>query len=351
MQLSLSSQMSNQEIGKIFSFIAEVLAAQPGNQYRVRAYEDAGVFIEQQNHSLAEDYAQLRQKEPEKAREIFREKLLAMPAIGESIADKLLELFETGNISSFQKYLKNVPAGVYPLVQLSGIGYKKASKLAEAFKLDSANMALEKVLEAAQAGEVRDLEGFGEKSELALIDLLQAQYQKTRIPYAQAKKEADELVQAVSKIPALSQVTVLGSLRRQAATVGDIDLGACAEDEAALRAALTQIPLIKKVLVAGDNMIRIYTTHDRQVDLKLSKSAEWGSFLQHFTGSKEHNIRLREIALKKGFSLSEHGIKIKATGELKKFANEADFYQFLGFALIPPAQRIGGTEFSRYQLK
>jgi DNA polymerase (family 10) len=98
-------------------------------------------------------------------------------------------------------------------------------------------------------------------------------------------------------------------------------------------------------------MIRIYTTHDRQVDLKLSKSAEWGSFLQHFTGSKEHNIRLREIALKKGFSLSEHGIKIKATGELKKFANEADFYQFLGFALIPPAQRIGGTEFSRYQLK
>jgi DNA polymerase (family 10) len=109
--------------------------------------------------------------------------------------------------------------------------------------------------------------------------------------------------------------------------------------------------MVKTVLAAGDNLIRLILDNNWQVDLKLATPEEWGSFIQHFTGSKEHNIHLREIALKKGYSLSEHGIKMKETGKLKQFADEKEFYHFLGFEWIPPAERVGGPELEKYLLK
>ena len=102
--------------------------------------------------------------------------------------------------------------------------------------------------------------------------------------------------------------------------------------------------------MAGENLLSIIVTNGWQADIKFASNDEWGSFIQHFTGDKLHNIALRELALKKGLSLSEHGIKVKKTGELKKFKTESEFYQFLGLKLIPPARRIGGSELEKYLL-
>jgi len=349
MQLPLSQQMSNEEIAQAFSFISQVVGIDPKNANRARAYEEAGVVIHQLNHELVAYFARLKKADPKTAATEFAKAVDQLPGIGSSIAAKLVELFTTGQIQSFQKYVKELPAGMYPLMQLYSIGAKKALKLATEFHLDNPANAIPFLLTVAKEGKVRELAGFGAKSEQDLIDVLQQQYHKGRIPVKQARQIAEQVQQALEKSKQVTQVSPLGSLRRGAETVGDVDLGVVAKDVLLLKTAIKEFPFVKKVLVAGDNMIRVILKDNFQVDIKLSPADEWGSFIQHFTGSKEHNIRLRELALKKDLSLSEHGIKIKQTGEMKKFADEKEFYHFLGFHLIPPAERVGGGEFEKYQ--
>lgn len=348
MHLPLSSRMSNEEIAQSFAFVAQVLNMDKQNHFRARAYEEAGVIIHQLNFELLDRFRELQKKSPATAQDEFQQQLDALPGIGESIAAKLVTLFKTGDIPSFQKYAKNLPSGMYPLMQLYGIGAKKAYKLAKHFQLEDPKIAIDTLLTAAQAGEVRKIEGFGEKSEQELIRSLEQRHQKARIPYQDALHIAEKVKAALEKSSLVKQVTFLGSLRRGATTVGDIDLGVIAQDVHVLKEQIKDLPFVQRVLVAGDNMIRIIVDHHWQVDIKLSSADEWGSFIQHFTGSKEHNIRLREFALKKGFSLSEHGIKIKKTDQMKKFAVEADFYTFLGLKWIPPAERVGGEELEKY---
>jgi DNA polymerase (family 10) len=177
---------------------------------------------------------------------------------------------------------------------------------------------------------------------------LEQKHQKKRIPLAEAQAVADQLCTALLNTGAFVKIEALGSLRRQAPTVGDVDLGAVVKSVEQARQSIRQLPMIKSVLAAGDNMIRIVLRNSWQVDIKLSSAEEWGSFMQHFTGSKEHNIRLREYALKRGLSLSEHGIIIKSSGEVKKFTSEEAFYTFLDLRWIPPAERVGGNEIEKY---
>ncbi len=350
MKLHLSSSITNAELAQVFSFVAQVLKLQPQDRYRARAYEEAGVVISQLNNELADTFARLKTTHPETVAEEFAEQMDNLPGIGEHIAQKLTNLFVTGDIPAFQKYVQDIPEGVYPLVQLYGIGAKKALLLAQHFHLTDPDIAIEKLLIAAQAGQVRKLEGFGEKSEQDLITTLKQKYNTNRIPLKEALVVANTIKTALEQSPYVSDVTFLGSLRRGAQTVGDIDLGAITTNIAEMKAYIKKLPNVKTVLAAGDNVIRIILKNNWQVDIKLSNSEEWGSFLQHFTGSKEHNIRLREYALKKGFSLSEHGIKIKATGQMKTFKDEKTFYHFLGLSFIPPAERISGSEIEAHQL-
>lgn len=340
--------MTNDQIGQLFKFISQVLGMDSKNHFRARAYEEAGVVIHQLDEELTEKFAKLQQKDAKTAEAEFARQLDELPGIGESISAKLVELLTTGKIKAFAQYTVNLPGGMYSLVQLYGIGAKKALKLCKKFKLNDPNTAVERLLEEAKQGNLRDIAGFGEKSEQELIRLLTEQHQKSRIPRNEALKIAKQLKQTLLKIPQVKRVIFLGSLRRGAETVGDIDLGAIVTDVEPVRKQLKKLDLVERLLVAGDNMIRMVLANDWQVDLKISPADEWGSFVQHFTGGKEHNIRLREFAMAKGLSLSEHGIKDKKSGQVAKFTNETDFYKYLGLKLIPPEERIGKDEIEQY---
>lgn len=341
MELTLHKHATNHELAQVFAFIAGVISLKEGNSFRARAYQNAAVAIEQHPQQLHEMF--LTNPDFDK-----------IPGIGETLQLKLTELFTTGNVKAFQKYVADLPAGMWPLFHLSGLGAKKAFRLATTFKLNNAATAVAELLKHAQAGEVQHLDGFGVKSEQDLITILQSADPKPRVSLAEAQPIAEEVVTYLKSCPAIQKIEVLGSLRRQTATVGDIDIGIAATDMAQVKTFVQDAKWVKRVVVAGEQLIRIILQDDRQVDIKLSTPAEWGAFLQHFTGSKEHNIRLREFALKQGKSLSEHGIKyLDDQGNVttqKHFADEKEFYAELGLAWIPTQKRLGTTELQDYRL-
>jgi DNA polymerase (family 10) len=339
MTLHLHKHMSNQELGEVFAFIAGVLALQGADRFRIRAYDNAAAAIAQFPKELHEMFL----TDPD-----FND----VPAIGETLNQKLTELFTTGTIKAFQEYVKDIPAGTYPLVKVQGIGVKKAYKLATTFKLEDETTALIETLKVAQQGKIRSLDGFGEKSEKVIIEALQSYVERPRMPYSQAQAQANKVIAELKACPAISQIEALGSLRREAPTIGDIDLGIAITDIGRVKEFVKNMKIVKKVLASGDNLLRVIIEGDHQVDIKIATEAEWGAFLQHFTGSKEHNIKLREFALKQGKSLSEHGIKIQADGQEKliPFADETAFYQDLGLRWIPPQERLGQDEIEHAKL-
>jgi DNA polymerase (family 10) len=353
MKLPLNKKMSNEELKEVFSFISQVLGMDEQNRYRARAYEEAADIVHHLDYQLLDRFQDLHQEhELELADKKFHKQLEKLPGIGEAIADKLVELFSTGNIKAFQKYVKDMPGGMYPLVQLHGIGAKKGYKLAKQFNLNNPQTAIAELLTKAKHGQVQGLTGFGEKSERQLIAALEKQHQKARIPHDEAVRVAKQLEKVIRGEKSVKKVICLGSLRRGEKTVGDIDLGVATNDpKAVVSHVIDNLKILKRVLVAGENLLSVVVTNEWQADIKFTNEQEWGSFIQHFTGSKQHNIKLREYAMKKGLSLSEHGIKIKETDQLKKFADEEEFYKFLGFKHIPPKERTGGDELDKYSLK
>lgn len=340
MQLALHKKMSNQELSEVLNFISGVLALRKANPFRVRAYQNAAAVIEQYDRQLHEMF--LTDPDFDK-----------IPGIGDTLQTKLTELFTTGNIKAFQEYVSDIPAGTYVLDKVPGLGVKKAYKLATLFHLDNADTALADLLEVAKAGKIRDIEGFGEKSEADIIEALKFRIDKKRLPLAEAMAVATELLAELRQCPAVTRAEALGSLRRQLETVGDIDLGIAVSDIEVVKNYIKQLPHVKKVLVAGDQMIRVMLHDNHQVDVKVATPEEWGAFLQHFTGSKEHNIRLREFALKQGKSLSEHGIKVTdkhGVTTLEKYPDEDSFYAALGLKWIKPEERTGQDEIAKAKL-
>lgn len=337
MHLQLRKDLTNHEISELFDFIASVLDLQGANKFRVRAYDNAASTIAQLNQELKEMF--LSNPDFEK-----------LPGIGETLQEKLIELFTTGTIKAFQRYVKDLPAGVFTLSTVHGIGVKKAYKIASHYDLESEDKALAKTLDLAKQGKIRHLDGFGEKSEKDLITAIEGHIITKRFPYGEAIKVAQRIKEELIACEAVEKVEVLGSLRRHTETVGDVDLGIAINDMGRVKEFVKAMKSVKRIVVAGDQLIRVMTTDDWQVDIKVATPEEWGAFLQHFTGSKEHNIKLREFALKKGYSLSEHGIKINGESTPKKFETEEAFYTFLGFKWIPPEKRIGGPELEAYKL-
>lgn len=350
MILPLSTTMSNEQIAEVFSFMSQIIAMNPDARFPARAYEEASVIIRQLDYELQEKFHAMHAATSDLPKQEFLSLLDALPGIGAAISKKLVELFTTGHIAVFEEEVKALPGGMFPLMKIHGIGAKKALSLTTTFHLDDAATAISKLLTHAKAGEIRTLDGFGIKSEEAIIATLEQQHQKARMPYDDAFHIATTMKNELEKLASVRTVMFLGSLRRHAATVGDIDLGVAADDPKQVVKDITTIPSVKTILSAGENLASVILSNGIQVDMKFAKPSEWGSFIQHFTGSKQHNIALREHALKRGLSLSEHGVKVKETGKLQTFAREEEFYTFLGFKHIPPEERVGGDEFERYAL-
>jgi DNA polymerase (family 10) len=332
MQLNLRKDLSNQEIADLFEFIAAVLIVKQANPYRIRAYEVAGYAISQLPIDIVD---MIRQ----------HESIDEIPGIGEAISQKLHELVKTGHITAFEEYVQDIPAGMKSLLQVRGIGPKTAFLFSSLFHLHNEATALDEVKKLCEQHQISQLEHFGEKSENAILQAIN-DFKSThnRLSYPIAKQQADELIGLLKKCSGIDKIEALGSLRRQSSTVGDIDLGLTVTNLDQVKSYVKNIANVKRVISIGDQMMRLILKNDLQVDLKIVPNAEWGSFIQHFTGSKAHNIKLREYANKLGYSLSEHGIKSISDHEIITFTDEKEFYQFLKLKWIPPQDRKGEAE-------
>jgi DNA polymerase (family 10) len=340
--MQLHKNMTNKEIAKLLRVISSVYELKSEPRFKIIAYDRAATTIERSNREVKE----LWQKG----------KLETLPGIGPNIASHLQELFKVGQVSHFKRILKNLSPAVFVLLDIPGVGVKTASKLCENLKIKSPQKALAQLKKAAEKGKIRTLEGFGQESEKNILEGLkeaQKRQKETRIPLVSAWESTQEIIAFMKEEKAALRIDPLGSLRRMAATVGDIDLAVSTKKPRKVIDRFLDFPNIKKVLASGTNTVRVILKNDQQVDLKTSHPEAYGAMLQHFTGSKQHNIRLREIALSRKLSLSEYGIKKAQKGQKKpetaKFKDEEGFYRFLKLDWIPPELRENNGEIEAAQ--
>ena len=322
--------MKNAEVAKVFQDIADLLELKGENVFKIRAYQKAVFSLEHL---------------PEEVEELVREdRLREVPGVGEAIAKKITELVATGHLKYYEDLKAEFPPGISTLLEVSGIGPKTAMLLSKELDIKSVDE-----LEAAiTEGRVASLPRMGEKASENILRHIQALRRKDqRIPLGEALAVVDEIIAGLRQVPGLKNLTPAGSLRRFRETIGDIDLMGTADDAATAIQAFVSLPQVREVLASGTTKASVVVSGGLQVDLRIVDHDSFGSLLQYFTGSKQHNINLRGRAQRLGLSLSEYGITDLETGRLERFATEEAFYRRQGLSFIPPEIREGQHEIVR----
>lgn len=321
--------MNNQEVARLLRAVAAAYEVKGESQFRIRAYDNAADSVEHATMEIKDLWEEGRLQE--------------LPGIGSNIASHFQELFTSGRVKHFSRVFSDLPNAMFDLLEIPGIGPKTAYKLCRELKISSARDSVKRLSQAAKAGKIRLLEGFGEESEAAILKGVEEyQRRENRMLLPVAGQLAEEIVDYMRQEKAVLRIDPLGSLRRRVATVGDVDLAVATRDAPKVIEHFRKFPNADKILAAGENTARLIHRSGRQIDIKTQDPEKYGALLQHFTGSKNHNIHLREVALEKGFSLSEHGIKMK--GKLKDYPDEQQFYKALGMDWIPPELREDSGE-------
>ena len=322
--------MKNAEVAKVFQDIADLLELKGENVFKIRAYQRAVFSLEHL---------------PQEVEELVREeRLREVAGVGEAIAKKITELITTGHLKYYDELKAEFPAGISTLLEVPGIGPKTAMLLSKELDIKSIDE-----LEAAIAeGSVASLPRMGERTSENIQRHIQALRRKDqRIPLGEALKVVDEIIAGLSRVKGLKNLTPAGSLRRFRETIGDIDLMGTADDALGAIQAFVSLPQVREVLASGTTKASVVVSGGLQVDLRIVEHDSYGSLLQYFTGSKQHNINLRDRAHRLGLKLSEYGITDLNMGELEKFATEEDFYRRQGLSFIPPEIREGQQEIAR----
>ena len=316
--------MRNAEIAAALEELGILNELDGAVRFRVLAYKEAARVVRQSPVSVAELAQAGRATE--------------LPGIGKTIETKILALSETGEIPAAEKLKAKFPASLVEVTRLPGVGAKTARRLFDELGIES----LDDLRAAAEAERVQGVKGLGEKFEqnvLASLERLSEEGAPGRLLLSQVLPVAEELAEALREHPASDAVEVAGSARRRTETCKDIDLIATATDPAALAKALTEHPLAAQSGSARESGARITTYNGITVDLRIVAPDAYGNLLQHFTGSAGHNIELRERAVAGGLSVSEHGIAEVETGDVARYATEAEVYARLGLDYIEPELR------------
>jgi DNA polymerase (family 10) len=322
--------MTNAEIAAALDELGVLYELDGAVKYRVLAYGTAAKAIRESPVSVAELAAAGRTTE--------------IPGVGKTLAEKIDALLATGEIPAAAKLKAKFPPTLIEVTRVPGMGAKTARRLFEELGIAS----LEDLKEAAESQRIRELKGLGPKVEenaLAALERLgEAGEAPARVLLSKVRPIAEELAAALREHPASSRVEVGGSVRRWAETCKDIDLIATAEEPTALAEHLAVHPLIAIAGTPGPNGLRAQTHNGVSVDLRIVAPEAFGNLLQHFTGSQAHNVQLREDAVARGLSVSEHGITEVETGKVELCKKEERIYERLGYAYVEPELREGRGE-------
>ena len=318
--------MKNREVTAIFTTMADILAIQGENYHRIVAYRRAAENIAALGRSLEE---------------VWRAgELEEIPGIGKTLAAKIDELMRTGRLEAYEKLKAQVPEGVVAMLHIPDVGPKRAAL----FWKELGITGIELLEKAARENRLQALPGMGARSEEKVLAGIEALKRRTgRTLLGAAWPLAQEALDALRQVPGVVQAAPAGSLRRMRETVGDLDLLVASTDSEPVMACFRELPQVAAVLLSGPTKtscnFRLPRTRDGfQVDLRVLEPARWGTALQYFTGSQAHNIRLRTLALDRGFSLSEYALK-RGDGSEILCATEEEVYGALGLPLIPPELR------------
>ncbi len=300
---------------------ADLLSILSKDPYKARAYEKAARAI----GGYHADIAALDLKG-----------ILAIPNVGRSIGEKVHEYLETGQIQALEDLREQIPEGVRQLLSVPGLGPKKAMVVYRELGIAS----VDQLLDAVQEHRLGSLRGFGDKTEENVLrGVRQLRESGGRVLISLAMDLAEEVLAELEPMRQVRRATYAGSLRRMAETIGDIDLLVASQDPGPVMERFTSLPAVDRVLAHGETKSSVITTKGLQVDLRVIAPEVWGAALIYFTGSKAHNIRIRELAVRKGLKLSEYGLFDAASGELIVAETEEEVYGRLGLPFIPPTLR------------
>jgi DNA polymerase (family X) len=312
---------ANDVVEQVLNEFRDLLAITGEDPFKARAYEKAA-------RSIGGYHADIR--------DFDVKELQGIPNVGKSIAEKVEEYLANGTITALEELRERVPDGVRQLMSIPGLGPKKALALYEELHITS----IEELMDAVHDGRLAGLRGFGAKTEENILRGVQLMQQSGgRVQIGVALDLAEEILVLLRDLKQVKRCDYAGSLRRMAETIGDIDLLAASDEPGPVMDAFTTMPYVGRVLAHGDTKSSVLTTKGLQVDLRVIPLDVWGAALQYFTGSKAHNIRVRERAVRKGLKLSEYGLFDAETDQLIVARTEEEVYERLGLPWIPPTLR------------
>jgi len=319
----------NAELAEQFDLLADLLELEGAESFRVLAYRRAATRMRETSGSIAQLALDGRAKE--------------LQGIGKTIEEKVVQIVETGTIEALAKRRASVPEGVVQFMRLPGLGPKTAARIWRELGVTT----VEELREAAEAQRLRGLAGLGAKSEekiLKALDFKASNPDEGRRLLGEGLPAVLAVVSVLREHPAAVHVSEAGSVRRRKETFKDLDVVATATDPRELTDYFTKLAWVTDVVAHGDTKATVLSNDGLRFDLRVVPAESYGNLLQHFTGSKEHNVAMREDAVRRGLSISEYGVTTVETGDVFKTEDERELYEFLGYQWIPPELRESSGE-------
>ena len=319
----ITAVMTNREVIELFSKVADMLAIRGDSIHRVLAYRRAAESIEDLGRDINQVYV--------------AGELTKIPGIGKTLADKIEEMLTTGKLAFYERLAQDVPPSLVEMLRVEGLGPKRVKQVYEMLGVTT----LAELTAVAQAGKLRDLPRMGAKSEAKLLVAIEAlaRHGDDRTPLGVAWPMAQKILAILQEVPGVTKTAVGGSLRRMRETIGDIDLLVAAAEAEPVMERFCTMDNVETITGKGPTKSSVVLLNGLNVDLRVLPAKRWGTLFSYFTGSKDHNVRLRELALKQGLSLNEHAFTPQDGRPEILCPSEEDIYQTLGLPFIPPVLR------------
>lgn len=312
---------ANADVAAVLYEIGEILTIKD-DRFRSRAY----LLAAQRITSLTEDIKKVKD----------RGELDQIPGVGKSIAATIVEFLDTGESKVLEELRESLPPGVRQLMELEGIGPKNAMRLVDELKLSS----IDDLEKAAKEGRVRELKGFGEKKEQNILQSIEdLRGRQSRFLLGEVLPVVDDMLAWMRESPAVLKAEVAGSYRRRRETIGDLDLLVASNDPDAASERFVSMPPVERVVSHGATKSTVYLKRHLQVDCRVVPPEAYGAALQYFTGSKDHNVKLRTIGVKMGFKLNEYGLFKREDDSVVASETEEEIYRALGMDWVAPEIR------------